>query len=264
MATLERRRSSTQLATGLPTPFPREELVALQMASIRSACLVVLRNLLGLAPSDGIPAESDIAELSPVDLELARSLLALVGHLPGEGDAAVADGQSDAFESLVSQLHVEPTGDATLDALLENVGRLCKRRAEDTAPPDYYEESLPDYDTRSSFDSTKKPLDPPDDKMRIDLEKIANAIDRLLLVAPQIHNQRVELREDKIAQLELAKSSKGKGKEPQLGDLEKIVEMLAKATERSLRDQAVVLEGSLEQRVRDRELAKVCSQLLLY
>ncbi|TFK23801.1 hypothetical protein FA15DRAFT_670172 [Coprinopsis marcescibilis] len=92
-----------------------------------------------------------------------------------------------------------------------------------------------------------------DEKMRLDLEGVAMAIDRLYLVAPQLHNQRVELNAgklEKLAKLERDRAagslrSKGKGKEKErdVKELETILEMLGRAGERSLKDQSVVLDG---------------------
>jgi len=43
-----------------------------------------------------------------------------------------------------------------------------------------------------------------DEKMRLDFEAVTMAIDRLYLVAPQLHNQRVELKKKKVEELERA------------------------------------------------------------
>jgi hypothetical protein len=43
-----------------------------------------------------------------------------------------------------------------------------------------------------------------DEKMRLDFEAVTMAIDRLYLVAPQLHNQRVELKKKKIEEMERA------------------------------------------------------------
>ncbi|KAH9888116.1 HECT-like ubiquitin-conjugating enzyme-binding-domain-containing protein [Cubamyces lactineus] len=94
------------------------------------------------------------------------------------------------------------------------------------------------------------------EKMRMDLEAVALAIDRLYLVAPQLHDQRVELKKSKREQLErasLAGPSKEKekirvrpGKErADAGEFEKMVELIGKASERKLVDQAVVLDGGM-------------------
>ena len=161
-----------------------------------------------------------------------------------------------------------------IDEELENVVAMCKERAEklsrhsqDYLPPqydfeDYQTEMPPQYDDsgeRESIDSTKTrssyhPVGiasrQMDEKMRLDLENVAVAIERLYLVAPQLHNQRVELKSSKLAQLEKAEregdqtpQALGKQKERDARDLENMLEMLAKASERSLHTQSVVLEG---------------------
>jgi len=163
-----------------------------------------------------------------------------------------------------------------IDEELENVVAMCKERAEkiskhfqDPLPPqydfgDYQAEMPPQYDDsgeRASIDSTKTrssyhPVGIPsrqiDEKMRLDLENVAVAIERLYLVAPQLHNQRVELKSSKLAQLEKAEregdqtpQARGKQRERDARELENILELLAKASERSLHSQSVVLEGSL-------------------
>ncbi|EIN08486.1 hypothetical protein PUNSTDRAFT_87923 [Punctularia strigosozonata HHB-11173 SS5] len=107
-----------------------------------------------------------------------------------------------------------------------------------------------------------------DEKMRMDLDAVTSAIDRLYDVCPQLHNQRVELRSDKRAQLERARTtgfpsssssasaSKTKSKarammgedagaknEEDIQDLQRLLDMLGRASERKLVDQAVVLKG---------------------
>lgn len=178
-----------------------------------------------------------------------------------------------------------------IDAELENVVALCKQRTEtiprfvnDHLPPqydreDYEEEPLPDYDGtgRPSLDDTKAKLASPllvsasrvtDEKMRLDLEAVALAIDRLYLVAPQLHNQRVELKSAKKAQMEKA-SREGtssprhvsrKGKERDVRELENMLELIGKASERTLKDQSVILDGGMQSRLekaRKKDSAKV-------
>jgi len=102
--------------------------------------------------------------------------------------------------------------------------------------------------------------------MRMDLEAVTMAIDRLYLVAPQLHNQRVELKSSKLAQMEKASreplaQSKGKGKEPDIRELENLLGLISKSSERTLRGQSVVLNGSMQtklERARQRESSKVC------
>ncbi|KAJ2926581.1 hypothetical protein H1R20_g10516, partial [Candolleomyces eurysporus] len=97
-----------------------------------------------------------------------------------------------------------------------------------------------------------------DEKMRLDLEGVAMAIDRLYLVAPQLHNQRAELKASKIAQLERARkegsTSSRKGKERDRKELENIIDLIGKASERTLKDQSVVLEDGMQSRL---EKAKI-------
>jgi hypothetical protein len=102
-----------------------------------------------------------------------------------------------------------------------------------------------------------------DEKMRLDLDAVTTAIDRLYRVAPQLHNQRVELKSSKLRQLECARTpqaasvSAGKQRER---ELEHIVDMIGRASERKLVDQTVIL-GDLDARIeraRQRDFQKVC------
>ena len=159
-----------------------------------------------------------------------------------------------------------------IDRELENIVSMCKQRAElvprffpENQPPQYdydYDElydfeSPPEYDGGSKVRDSKSepetaaPSRITDEKMRQDLESITMAIDRLYLVAPQLHNQRVELNSSKLAQLERArqegtKMNSRKGKERDRKELETMIEMIGKASERTLKDQSVVLEGGME------------------
>ena len=121
------------------------------------------------------------------------------------------------------------------------------------------------------------------EKMRMDLEAVALAIDRLYVVAPQLHDQRVELKKSKREQMErarLAGPSKEKEREKDRDrerakakvrpgkeraqdefELEKMVELIGRASERKLVDQAVVLNGGMEAKLaqaRQRDQEKVC------
>jgi hypothetical protein len=125
-----------------------------------------------------------------------------------------------------------------------------------------------------------------DEKMRLDFEAITMAIDRLYLVAPQLHNQRVELRAKKREEMERAakakssssraKSStprgqrsrsgsgvasgderlsgsgsgtKGKGKMKEADDFDSMLSLIGKASSRRMNDQAVVLSDDLRERM---------------
>jgi len=168
-----------------------------------------------------------------------------------------------------------------IDSELDNVVALCKQRTEslpvfshDPLPPQYDVDDYdpPDYDihSRSSHDDEKakaghSQLRAGDEKMRMDLEAVTMAIDRLYLVAPQLHNQRVELKSSKLAQMEKASrellpQSKGRGKEPDIRELENLLDLIGKSSERTLHGQSVVLDGSMQtrlERARQRETSKV-------
>ncbi|KAG5719216.1 hypothetical protein E4T56_gene13409 [Termitomyces sp. T112] len=177
-----------------------------------------------------------------------------------------------------------------IDEELDSVMTMCKERAENllrhqpdtiSLPPEYDHEDdyqdyksdiLPEYDeagVRTSIDSkSRHSLHPPtmsarDEKMRLDLEGVTTAIDRLYLVTPQLHNQRVELKSTKLAQLENARKEEmqtpraGKQKKDDIQDFERMLDLLGKASERTLTNQSVVLEGGLPaklEKARQKEL----------
>ncbi|KAF8137420.1 HECT-like ubiquitin-conjugating enzyme-binding-domain-containing protein [Boletus edulis] len=79
----------------------------------------------------------------------------------------------------------------------------------------------------------------------LDLDAITHAIERLYVVAPQLANQRVELRREKLVQMEKAKQ--GKGKARTLADiadpeLDKMLDLLGRASAREIPDQSVVID----------------------
>ncbi|KAI0754285.1 HECT-like ubiquitin-conjugating enzyme-binding-domain-containing protein [Daedaleopsis nitida] len=102
------------------------------------------------------------------------------------------------------------------------------------------------------------------EKMRMDLEVVALAIDRLYVLAPQLHDQRVELKKSKREQMERARlagpSSKeredgeqenarvrpGKERAREDAELDNMMELLGKASERKLVGQSVVLDGGMQ------------------
>ncbi|KAL0577194.1 hypothetical protein V5O48_004792 [Marasmius crinis-equi] len=174
-----------------------------------------------------------------------------------------------------------------IDEELETVVGMCRERTEqlprfpaDNLPPQYdagdYDEKLPDYDYDSrsllSYEGEKSrslaASSPVSEKRRLDFEAVTMAIDRLYLVAPQLHNQRVELKSTKVAQMEKARkdgmqSAKTRGKqkerEDDVRDLEKMLELIGKASDRTLKDQSVILDGgmkSMMDRARKREIEK--------
>ncbi|KAL5522612.1 hypothetical protein ACEPAG_8629 [Sanghuangporus baumii] len=174
-----------------------------------------------------------------------------------------------------------------IDQELETVSRLCRQRNEpppspypDALPPEYDaygrgdDEALlpPEYEYASNAQSEKEKAptyshhqaqasDVANEKMRMDLDAVAMAIDRLYLVAPQLHNQRVELRKSKVDELERARlagpssarnaerSSKGKEKEKDARELERIIDLVGKASSRRMDDQSVELNPDMKTRI---------------
>jgi len=184
-----------------------------------------------------------------------------------------------------------------IDRDLEAVSSLCRGRIYDpfgdTAaippvrsssplPPQYdpadYE--LPQYEYAKSIEDEENPslkageprtsaqhIPGLSEKMRIDLDAVTSAIDRLYLVAPQLHNQRVELKQRKVEELERARHArprnaegKGKGKERDAQDLDALLGMIGKASSRRMNDQAVVVSDEMRLRMelaRQRDVVKV-------
>jgi hypothetical protein len=176
-----------------------------------------------------------------------------------------------------------------IDRDLEMVSRLCQGRMLDPfgdnaaipylrssspLPPEYdpadYE--LPQYEYKKSFEGeesymkTGAGISQPrnsishipglSEKMRMDLDAVTSAINRLYLVAPQLHNQRVELKQRKVEELERAKHAvpknaegKGKGKERDAHELDALLGMIGKASARRLNDQAVVVSEEMRMRM---------------
>ena len=180
-----------------------------------------------------------------------------------------------------------------IDTALEQVLTLCRQRQRalepqsylDAFPPEYdlagspTDDVLPAYDgPRSSFSYETKDIKRSllsqerltsatiqNEKMRLDLDAVTIAIDRLYLVAPQLLDQRVELKESKMVELEkarLAGHSKGKQKRGDLRELEHMVEMIGKASERKITKQTYIICGDTrarQERARRRESEQVRS-----
>ncbi|KAH9936022.1 HECT-like ubiquitin-conjugating enzyme-binding-domain-containing protein [Amylocystis lapponica] len=162
---------------------------------------------------------------------------------------------------------------ARVDEELEAVLKLCCARSatpadSESLPPEYdaegyeggFEEGLPRYEAAYSSHLTDAKMPPSpgaavSEKMRMDLESVALAIDRLYVVAPQLHNQRVELKKSKLEQMErarLAGSSatgmrEGKQRaqegEEDVRELDSMVDLIGRASERKMTSQAFVIEG---------------------
>lgn len=230
-------------------------------------------------PSDPVAALS--RELS--DLQLARDASA---------SASRAVSPVQQVESALLWVQV--------DEELEEVLTLCRSRAaigSAEQPPDYetawYDvdmegEGLPRYepgsapreDVHKSGSSKASVIGDTssiierggsaalNEKMRMDLEAVTLAIDRLYLVAPQLHDQRVELKKSKVEAMQKASRAdtsvrKGKQRARMLDgaeELERMVDLLGRASERKIADQSFVLDGGLKaklERARQRDAEKV-------
>lgn len=181
-----------------------------------------------------------------------------------------------------------------IDATLEQVVTLCRRRQQtlepplppsglDVFPPEYDLAGYPTDDIPPAYDGprsslayetkdTKRPslsqerftpATVQNEKMRLDLDTVTIAIDRLYLVAPQLLDQRVELKESKMAELEKARqagNSKGKKKHGGLREFEHMVEMIGKASQRKMTEQTYVMDGDSrvrQERARRRDSEQV-------
>lgn len=251
-----------------------------------------------LGPEDARLAKSLVSLLSHLD-RLSLLYAPHQAELPVAFLAAPSSASDNIFDTLKRQLSDLQTGGrrdilppgsppvlavesallwSRIDTELESVVTMCKERTSlDHLPPQYdradYDDfdSPPDYeyDTKDAPSDVKEPTPSlfgsastsagMNEKMRLDFEAVTMAIDRLYLVAPQLHNQRVELKSSKLAQMERARregsqSASPKGKQKQdperdLKDLDHILEMIGKASERRLNDQSVILEGGMGSRM---------------
>lgn len=170
----------------------------------------------------------------------------------------------------------------SIDRKLETVKTLCKDRVDshrspslDHLPPQYDHvghdfETPPEYDAEYQSSSEKAGIQPPssipspsipNEKLRMDFDAVMLAIERLYIAAPQLHNQRVELKSAKLAQMERARLegpkvqpslSKGKQKahDRDMRDLDHMLELLGKASDRKLTDQSVIMDSRRMVRLR--------------
>ncbi|KAG1745162.1 HECT-like ubiquitin-conjugating enzyme-binding-domain-containing protein [Suillus lakei] len=152
-----------------------------------------------------------------------------------------------------------------IDRKLETVTALCKDRADshrspslDHLPPQYDHvdhdfETPPEYDAQYQSSSEKADIQPPrsipspsisNEKLRMDFDAVTLAIERLYLVAPQLHNQR-------LAQMERARlEGPKKAHDRDMRDLDHMLELLGKASDRKLTDQSVVMDSRRMVRLR--------------
>lgn len=249
-----------------------------RLALVLVMLLTDLNRLSALAPTSSVRSttSNDLCDSAPP----IGNLDALTRHL-SEFQLQRHD-QSDSEGSLPPVVAVERALLwVRIDENLETVLDLCRQREEDrfhvhlSDPPQYdllgHDAELPpdyDHDQESILSDTKTLASNSgrmsmDEKMRLDLDAVTTAIDRLYRVAPQLHNQRVELKSSKLRQLESARTaqaasvSAGKQRER---ELEHIVDMIGRASERKLVDQTAIL-GDLDARIeraRQRDYQRVC------
>ncbi|KAF5389621.1 hypothetical protein D9757_004143 [Collybiopsis confluens] len=177
-----------------------------------------------------------------------------------------------------------------IDQELDRVVMMCKERTDYLSldPPDYEYDTLPGYDHESRYsiedfaekDQKRTHAAPPSimaggqmsEKRKLDLEAVTMAIDRLYLVVPQLHNQRVELKSTKLAQMEKARtegsqmthSSRADGKQKErerdVKELENMLRLIDKASGRTLKDQSVILDGGMKtklEKIRQRDMREI-------
>lgn len=92
----------------------------------------------------------------------------------------------------------------------------------------------------------------------VDLDLVTGAIDRLYAAAPQLTNQRVELRQKKIAQMKKAQRTNNKGKAREVAsvqdpELDKMLDLLGRASSREIPDQSVVIDPTRKPRVKKKQ-----------
>ena len=101
--------------------------------------------------------------------------------------------------------------------------------------------------------STSQAVPDAENTATLDLDLVTHAIDRLYAVAPQLTNQRVELRHEKIAQMQKATHNKGKSRATMIADdadLDKMFYLLGRANSREMADQKVAIDPSRKGRVK--------------
>ena len=283
---------------------PRDASLAESLVSLLSH----LSRVSDISPDSSHRTPVDLLQATSSNTDIYDTLRQQVLELQSHRDAhALTNGHSQ-----VRRPPVQAVEHAMLwhkiDSGLDEVCRLCRERTEPgpraysptapSLPPEYevadYEP--PTYDpteysetaAAKAAQNVHRPtpsLPVPqsqnsmDEKMRLDLEAVTMAIDRLYLVAPQLSNQRVELKKAKLEKMEQARAGgsatvgdswrvsrarrKGKAKEilgggarergitvsgskvaeDDVQDLEKILELIGKASTRRIDDQRVTLEG---------------------
>ncbi|KAI0036116.1 HECT-like ubiquitin-conjugating enzyme-binding-domain-containing protein [Vararia minispora EC-137] len=238
-----------------------------ELAQTLVSLLTLLHRLaiIGLAPASATPTPPP--GLEPVSVPPTDIYDALTRQLSGFR----AEADSEAQRPLAPVAAVERALLwSQLDADLETVFRLCRARLPDhhELPPLYADTELPPQyvadadpksasveraDAKASPTTQASPLIS-NEKMRMDLDAVTRAIDRLYAVAPQLHDQRAELRP------RTRRSTKGKQRAPAPppadAELERMVDLLGRASDRRLASQTVVLDADVRERASRRVRAR--------
>jgi len=266
----------------LPTLSPHDAQLARSLVSV----------LAHLARLSQLAGHQDPAHESPVSAQIDGSIYDTLQR-------QVCDFQSRRLDQPTSNAPSPPTTavETTLlwsriDSDLDTVLRLSRERqvperAWSPMPPEYEhpDDDLEDYDfpPEYKYDDTKSARNVvarrssvtggaglTDEKRRMDLESVVLAIDRLYLAAPQLHNQRVELKKAKIDQIERAQSAgpststvptpnrvmsdKRRQKmradaEPDPRELDQLLGLIGRASSRKMTDQVVVMDEDMQARM---------------
>ena len=119
----------------------------------------------------------------------------------------------------------------------------------------------------SAVPSTSQSVSEAERSTALDLDLVTHAIDRLYAVAPQLADQRVELRREKITQMQKAQNNKGKSPATTIADdaeLDKMFYLLGRANSREMADQSVTFDPGRKERVRGKLNLEQQVSLLLY
>lgn len=119
----------------------------------------------------------------------------------------------------------------------------------------------------SAVPSTSQSVSEAERSTALDLDLVTHAIDRLYAVAPQLADQRVELRREKITQMQKAQNNKGKSPATTIADdaeLDKMFYLLGRANSREMADQSVAFDLGRKERVRGKLNLEQQVSLLLY
>ncbi|KAL4072538.1 HECT-like ubiquitin-conjugating enzyme-binding-domain-containing protein [Scleroderma yunnanense] len=191
-----------------------------------------------LLDSDNLDPFSDAADVSRADTNVSRALSFDADHLlPPQYE----------FEYGVPHEDMPPAypADLTFESSRRSLAHERKVPLQAEYPPEKVSAMPPTLKSASKGEMTTA----------LDLDLVTHAIDRLYAVAPQLTNQRVELRGDKIAQMQNAQHRNNKGKSPAMAsaddaELDKMFDLLGRANAREITDQRVTIDPTRKERVK--------------